>query len=326
MKLRSLVIASVALALSVVVFGAFVRLKDAGLSCPDWPGCYGNWVVPAEADISLAQERYPQRPLEPGKAWIEMSHRYLAGLLGLLILAIAIVAVRHRARLSRRAVILAVVLMPLLLLQAVLGMWTVTQLLRPVIVVAHLSGGMSILLLLWLLRLASGRNPGPNPATALKALRWGALGGLLLLAVQIGLGGWTSANYAALACGSFPGCRPDAWWPADVTFIEVFQSGWRNADVAGAIHMTHRGGALVTALGLGVLSWRAWRHEATRSWAQGLAAALVIQIGVGVSSVFLHWPLALAVLHNALAAVLLLLAGGLWYATLRSPGIAAVPA
>ena len=196
------------LAFCVVVLGAYVRLSDAGLGCPDWPGCYGKLLVPqAQAAIDAANQAYPDRPLEQHKAWKEMIHRYLASFLGLVIIVIVLLTWRER----RRGVSLQLPywLLVLVILQGLLGMWTVTLLVKPAIVLLHLVGGFATLSLLWWLYLSTGRRDSPNVSRGLGRV---AIIGLLFLCVQILLGGWTSTNYAALSCPDFPTCQTK-WWP-----------------------------------------------------------------------------------------------------------------
>ena len=298
-------IARLALALCfiVVVLGAWVRLTDAGLGCPDWPGCYGQILVP---DDPMAAADY-ERPLETGKAWREMIHRYAASTLGLLIVILAFLAWRNRVD-PRHPFVLPLVLTGLVIFQGLLGMWTVTLLLKPVIVMAHLLGGMTTLaLLFWLTR------PVPTGPSQ-PELRIFAAFGLAILALQIALGGWVSTNYAALACPDFPTCQTQ-WWPG-MDFATGF-TPWHGLgiDYEGgildnasrvAIHVTHRIGAIVTALVLGLLAWRAWKEPGLERAARYVAVALVAQLAIGVTIVLTQLPLSLAVAHNAVAALLLL--------------------
>ncbi|MGH8528548.1 MAG: COX15/CtaA family protein [Nevskiales bacterium] len=345
---RWLVLLSCALALVLVVLGAYVRLSHAGLSCPDWPGCYGRMSVPtASEQVTAANRAYPQRPLQAHKAWKEMAHRYVAGALGLLILLLALLSRRDESQqLPRR---LPLILLALVVFQALLGMWTVTLLLKPLVVTAHLLGGMATLALLFWLWLEIPPNPplqkggdggfshslrrdrdvyfsmlreheGVAPlhdASRPSGIRWLAGVALALLTAQIFLGGWTSSNYAALACTGFPGCHGQ-WWPA-MDFRNAFTL-WRGLGVnyeygvlehpaRTAIHMTHRLGAVAvslyfTFLGLLLLS-RRW----ARSWrfvGAGLLGLLALQMTLGLSVVLLHLPLPLAAAHNGGAALLLL--------------------
>lgn len=318
-----------ALAFVVITLGAYVRLSDAGLGCPDWPGCYGHLTVPeTAADHARAMQAFPDRPVEAHKAWKEMVHRYAAGTLGLLVLAIAVRSWRREAR--RRAspwgpsLLLAVVTF-----QALLGMWTVTLLLKPVIVTAHLLGGMTtlgLLVALWCRRVTGvplpKRAPGAGPMDAWSATSapsgWGGPRGLAALAlaavaVQIALGGWVSSNYAVLACTEFPTCRAGAWVP-ETDFRQAFhlvRELGQTADgqalpVAAltAIHLSHRAGALLVALLVAVLAVRLRRQTETRAEGALLGGALLVQLGLGVINVWGGLPLPVAVAHNAGAACL----------------------
>ncbi len=297
----------------VITVGAFVRLSDAGLGCPDWPGCYGHIGVPQ--DHGAAQGF--ARPLEQHKAWKEMAHRYLAGSFGLLILVMLFFAWRQRRRVSQQMV-LPIALLGLVIFQALLGMWTVTLLLKPLIVTAHLLGGMSLLaLLVWSL-LRQGNHLTQLPAGAQRGLLRGmATLGLVVLIVQIFLGVWTSSNYAALACTDFPTCHGQ-WWP-ETDFKEAYTL-WRGLGVnyefgvldsvpRATIHMVHRLGALITTgvmLVLAALLFALGRRE--RRWsglAVALLAALALQVTLGIIVVVAHLPLAVAVAHNGGATLLL---------------------
>ena len=300
-----LVLLAACLALCVVILGAYVRLSDAGLGCPDWPGCYGQLTVPHGV---AAQQAFPDKPLEAHKAWKEMVHRYFAGTLGLLILGIGAESWRGRGRLAVSPV-LPTILVGLVAFQAALGMWTVTLLLKPVIVSLHLLGGMSTLgLLVWL---AAERWMSPAPSNG-KLLPW-ALLGLLVLAGQIALGGWTSSNYAALACTDLPTCQ-GAWWPQTdfpSAFHLVRELGV-NADGSQlsmesltAIHMAHRLGALVTFLYLGWFGRKLLRVPRLAPWGRFLLGLLLLQVSLGVSNVLFGLPLPVAVAHNAGATLLL---------------------
>ena len=302
------------LALIVVPLGAFVRLSDAGLGCPDWPGCYGQIVVPdAQGAIAKADAAYPNRPVHPAKAWKEMIHRYAAGTLGLLILALAIVAWRRR-REPDRLLAVPTILLVLVIFQALLGMWTVTMLLKPAIVTAHLLGGMTTLALLWWVVLRESHLfGGPTPGTVAASSRllpW-VIVALVVVYLQIFLGGWTSSNYAQLVCSNFPTCRGGMWWPP-MNFAEGFNL-WHNLssltlEARTAIHMTHRMGALVVVLVVGSLALRALFQPDKRVRRVGIALLLVliIQVSLGIANVELRLPLPVAVSHNAGAAILLL--------------------
>lgn len=310
--------AALILTFVVVVLGAYVRLSDAGLGCPDWPGCYGRLLdVPNHADqIADANAAYPQRPVEPAKAWKEMIHRYCAGTLGLLVLALAVMAWRNR-RQPEQPVALPLGLLALIIFQSMLGMWTVTWQLKPVVVMAHLLGGLTTLSLLAWLILGQRHDRKSVVVEATWVLRYSALLGLALLVGQIALGGWTSANYAALACPDFPTCQA-RWWPP-LDFREAFTL-WRGLGVSYeggvldnnarvTIHMMHRLGAITVALYLGWLSWQliiTVRNRILQWVGSVIAALLIVQLGLGIANVVLRLPLPVAVAHTATAALLLL--------------------
>ena len=295
----------------VIIVGAYTRLTDAGLGCPDWPGCYGRMIISTQADyIEQASAFWPERPLQADKARIEMAHRYIAGLLGLMILTIAVAA-----RLNKQAARIRLLtggLLFLVVFQALLGMWTVTLLLKPFIVALHLLGGMAIISLLHWLTLELRPAPGPAP-TGFNLPPW-AVAGLVALVLQISLGGWTSANYAALACPDFPACQGKLWPPMD--FSEAFvlwqglgvdyEGGVLDGPARTAIHMTHRIGAVITAATLLTLALLALRTGATRPAALVMLALLFIQLSLGIANVVFNLPLAVAVAHNGVAALLLL--------------------
>lgn len=307
-----LVLATALLAFCVVVLGAYVRLSDAGLGCPDWPGCYGSLSVPqSESAIQHAQTAYPDKPIEAHKAWKEMLHRYLAGTLGLLILAIFVLGWRARKEI-KVSPWLPTLLLILVTFQAALGMWTVTLLLKPAVVTAHLLGGMCTLALLaWI----AHRHWGVASRRFLQSnnLRFWARGALVIIFMQIFLGGWTSTNYAALACTDFPKCH-GVWFP-DMDFANAFH--WirelgQDADGKAlqlsaftAIQWTHRVGALVTFIYLGLLGWRLLSQPQLKGLAYIMLILLIVQIGLGVANLILHLPLVLAVAHNMGAALLL---------------------
>jgi Uncharacterized protein required for cytochrome oxidase assembly len=298
------------LALAVVMLGAYVRLSDAGLGCPDWPGCYGRLVVPHPATSAEELGLEYTRPLEAGKAWREMIHRYLASSLGLICLGLAAIAWRNR-RDPEQPKLVPAALVALIVFQGLLGMWTVTLLLKPIVVVAHLLGGIATLALLASLgKWRSTRFPSPSPA--LRALGLAAAAALVL---QISLGGWTSSNYAALACPDFPKCQTQ-WWPAIADFKEAFVL-WRGIgiDYEGgvldhparvAVHFTHRLGAVLAAVLIALLGVSLVRESATRADGGAVLAVLALQLCLGVSIVWFGVPLGVAVLHNGVAALLLL--------------------
>lgn len=305
------------LALVVVLLGAFVRLSDAGLGCPDWPGCYGHLAVPqAEANAAAVNQAWPERPLEVKKAWKEMVHRYLAGILGLAVLALAVIAWRAR-RTPDQPVLLPLLLLGLVIFQAALGMWTVTLLLKPAVVSAHLLGGMATLALLLLLVLRSGGYLQAVPVRSGALLPAAVVVALVVLVAQIFFGAWTSSNYAALACPDFPTCQ-GRWWPA-TDFGEAFTL-WRGLGVnyeygvlentpRMTVHFTHRLGAVVTVLvilALAVCILRGERAPQLKRLAALLLVAVLLQATLGIATVLLHLPLPLAVAHNGGAALLLL--------------------
>ncbi len=300
-----------ALALLVVTIGAWVRLTDAGLGCPDWPGCYGQVIVPdSHADAAQRFDGdYAERPLEVGKAWREMIHRYLASTLGLVCVALAGLAFANR-RDPEQPLVVPFVLVGLVIFQGLLGMWTVTLLLKPIIVVSHLLGGLATLVLLASLARLRPR----NVVAGARDLRVLGLLAAAALVVQIALGGWTSANYAALACPDFPTCQTQ-WWPQIADFGEGFVL-WRGlgVDYEGgvlehparvAIHFTHRLGAVLAAVLIGVFGWRVARRAA-RADGVAVLGLLLLQLALGVSIVLFGVPLPIAVAHNATAALLLL--------------------
>lgn len=323
---RRLVYFSAVLTLIVLVVGAYVRLSDAGLGCPDWPGCYGQ-LTPAHAtqqiDAAVQAQGGDHGPVSIPKAWKEMGHRYLAGVLGLCILAIAVVAWLQRRHTSIR---LPIVMLVLLGVQATLGMWTVTLLLKPAIVTAHLLGGMSLLaLLVWLsteqwlaVQITTQtkiQTPSPSQSTVngVPGVRRLASVALGVVVVQIALGGWVSTNYAALACPDLPLCRGHVVPPMD--FANAFhvlrelgqtaQGAWLSVEALTAIHWTHRMFAVLVFFVVGGLAHRLARVANCRGLARGLAVLLLAQIAIGLGNVVLSLPLWLAAAHNAGAALLL---------------------
>ncbi|SHF34445.1 cytochrome c oxidase assembly protein subunit 15 [Microbulbifer donghaiensis] len=309
-----LAMAGCALAVVVVVLGAFTRLVDAGLGCPDWPGCYGHLTWPDEHhEIQSANAAFPHAPVQTDKTWPEMVHRYFAGSLLLLVGGLTVLAWRRR---GQRAFKQTHFLLALILLQAVFGMWTVTLKLWPQIVTAHLLGGMATLSMLWLIveRLRNkGRLIPAHEFRSLQKIRPLAFIAVVAVVLQIALGGWTSSNYAALACADFPTCHGQ-WWP-QADFQQGFNiaqqigpnylGGALESDARTAIHLTHRIGALIVSvlvLGLALLAWRA----GSRRWAVGLAGVLGLQVCLGIANVVMFLPLPIAVAHNAGAALLLL--------------------
>ena len=324
--LRRMAILSTCMAAVVVMLGAWTRLVDAGLGCPDWPGCYGFLTVPQTPEqLALAEARFPEHPVEHEKGWPEMIHRYFASSLGLLIIAMLWMSVRESRRVSVSAKYDVPVkhcagLLALVILQGMFGMWTVTLKLWPQVVSGHLLGGFATLSLLFLLalRLSVPATPAPMPlagnvASVLKL----AVLALVLVVVQIFLGAWTASNYAALACGSeFPGCH-QTWWP-HMDFAQGFNfmqsigpnylGGQIDNDARTAIHYTHRLGALLLTGVLLVLMYRIWKLHAPvlRQSVKILACVLALQLSLGIANVLWLTPLPVAIAHNAVGAGLLL--------------------
>jgi cytochrome c oxidase assembly protein subunit 15 len=330
-KYRKLVWLAVFLTFDLIVFGGFTRLTDSGLGCPDWPGCYGlaNPFL-AHEHIAAAEELLPSGPVTVAKAWIEMIHRYLAMGIGVLIMTLMAKAwiQWRRDRSAAFAPALPTALFLFVCLQGAFGAWTVTMKLQPVIVTIHLLLGMGLLALLaWMGGredyLVKPRQAGATNPASLRGVRALAVGSGVLLAVQIALGGWVSTNYATLACSDFPLCA------GQVVPAMDFEHGftlWRELGktAAGhylpfsalvAIHWVHRNFALVLAIALGVTVWRAWSHPALRPTARNIAIVLTAQAATGIATVFFSFPLAIAVIHNAGAALLVLLVTMLNYKT-----------
>lgn len=365
--LRSLALLAAVFAFGVVMFGAFVRLSNAGLSCPDWPTCYGKATWPGHAhEIVSANQAFPDRPFETDKAWREQVHRMLAGTLGTLVLALALIASWRKAwacaaviagalfaatgvvlymrgaytislLLSALAIGLpllaalglrrpgawrvSVLALAVVIFQAMLGMWTVTLLLKPVVVMGHLLGGITTFALLaWAaLRYAGVGADDDRYAALRKAVAFG----IVLLLAQIALGGWTSSNYAALACGTdFPTCLGQ--WLPPTDFHQGFVL-WRGVGVnyeggvldmaaRSAIQIAHRVGALVVFCYLGWLSHRVAR-QGLRRFGIAVAVALVAQVLLGISNVHFGLPLPVATLHNGMAALLLFTLLATWART-----------
>ena len=311
-SLLALSVFSFLLACCVVILGAYVRLSDAGLGCPDWPGCYGRLFVTEDMQGNVSDQAYPARRFNKDKAIKEMVHRYAAGVLGLTVFLLAVFSWRARHRQKTTAC----VLLGLVVLQALLGMWTVTELLKPLIVSAHLLGGMLALALMYWFILKQLPFGAVEPGQMSRIARL-SLAGLAVLAVQIFLGGWTSANYAALACPEFPSCRDGLWWP-ETDFREAFvfwregrldyEGGILEAPARTAIHLAHRLGAAVTFLVVLAVSLSALgRPESpVRLSAVILLCVLCVQVSLGIANVLLRLPLPVAVAHNAVAALLML--------------------
>jgi heme a synthase len=317
-KYRKLIWVTVFFTFDLILFGAFTRLTDSGLGCPDWPGCYGHAnPLQAHEHISAAQAALPTGPVTVVKAWIEMIHRYLAMGVGVLIMAIGAIAWRAWLKSERRDATfhpwLPTLLFGFVCLQGAFGAWTVTLKLQPAIVTTHLLLGMLLLALLaWL---GARQNPHAPVAPLALHLRVPAALAMLLLFTQIALGGWVSTNYAALACTDFPLCH-GALVP-QMDFTNGF-TPWRHLGKTAdgeylpfpaltAIHWVHRMFAFAVVLAVGWLAFKARRIDGLRATAQWLLIAVALQFLTGMSTVLLQWPLALAVIHNGGAAVLVVL-------------------
>ena len=334
MRWGRLVAITAFLTLDLIAFGAFVRLTDSGLGCPDWPGCYGQ-LLPTQAGAQINQAIADQGgthgPVSHGKAWVEMLHRYVASFIGVLILVMFVRALIDKYRDGRTAWVRASnefgsasvgIAWPLLLLvvvslQGLFGKWTVTLKLMPIVVTTHLMGGMLLFALLIWFWMRERQRAGETRAMTIAAtggvgpLVWFAL---LTVLMQIFLGGWVSTNYAVMACGELPGCdgqlKPTVAWNEGFT---LFRALGRNADgsflsidALRAIHWAHRLGALVTTVVVVAAAVALLRaHPALRRQAMAIKVALLLQIVIGISTVWFNQPIALATAHNFFAAVLL---------------------
>ncbi|HSV50850.1 MAG TPA: COX15/CtaA family protein [Burkholderiaceae bacterium] len=316
-RLQALTVLTLFLTFDLVLFGAFTRLTDSGLGCPDWPGCYGNASpLGAVAEITAAQSAMPTGPVTHGKAWIEMVHRYLATGVGVLILTLAVASALLRRRQPGKLPFS--LWWPLLTLlwvcvQGAFGALTVTMKLFPAIVTLHLLGGLVLLALLCVQAVRYGQATGAAPATPLApATRSWLWLGFALVVLQVALGGWVSTNYAVLACSEFPACQ-GSWWPA-MDFVQGFQL-WRPLGLLQdgthisfaaltAIHYAHRLMAGIVFVVLGLLAWRLSRTTALRAQAGWIGGLLLWQFATGLSNVVLGWPIVAAVSHTGGAAAL----------------------
>ncbi len=304
--------------LVVIVLGAYTRLKDAGLGCPDWPGCYGHFKVPAtQSALQKAADLFPGHVVEAAKAWPEMIHRYFAGGLGILILILALWAVARRIKDSDQPIFTPWLLVVLVIFQAMLGMWTVTLQLLPLVVMGHLLGGMTIAALLWWLGLSSGPILTIAESSMRHRLKPFAILGLLIVFGQIFLGGWTSANYAALPCTNFPFCHGSLFPTMDFAnafnFISPiganYEGGVLDSTARITIQMVHRYGAFITAAYIGGLAMCLIFSSGAaklRSLGWILFAVLCTQFLLGVLNIKTLLSLPVAVAHNGIAAILLL--------------------
>jgi cytochrome c oxidase assembly protein subunit 15 len=310
------------LSICIVMLGAFTRLTHAGLGCPDWPGCYGKLLFSSEQSLKSGQALYPDKPLDGNKALTEMTHRYVAGFLALSIFAIFVVALRKRRGQQTWPLLLPTLLLAVVVFQAMLGMWTVTLKLMPQVVMGHLLGGMSLVcglcwLCLSLQRIDISRND----------LRFGRLVGIgvLLIFIQISLGGWVSANYAGVSCIGFPFCVGN-WWQ-QLNFKEAFnvsihlgqdyQGGVMDTSARLTLQMTHRLMALIiTSYWLMMSVWLLrGASRPVKRWVGILLFLLASQVALGISNVVFMLPLPVAVLHNGVGLLLLLSSICLFYFT-----------
>ncbi len=302
------------MAFCLIVLGAYVRLSDAGLGCPDWPGCFGTLTVPeSQLAIEKAQHAFPDQAIENGKAWKEMVHRYVAGLLGLLILSIGYLAYRNK-KLLKVSILVPYSLLGIVFFQAMLGMLTVTLLLKPIIVSTHLIGGMATLAILTYL---SYEHFNKNSKLALKKsiIFYMARFVLILIFMQIFLGGWTSTNYAGLACTDFPTCHGQ--WIPDMDFknaFNIFRNLGQTSEGAPislnalqAIQWIHRIGAITVVIYFGYLSYVLMQYKQLRFEAILLLTILAAQFIIGIANLTLHLPMVLAVSHNLTAALLVVI-------------------
>jgi heme a synthase len=345
-RLRGLTLITLFLTFDLILFGAFTRLTDSGLGCPDWPGCYGNLSpAGAHAEISAAESAMPTGPVTRGKAWVEMLHRYLATGVGVLITVLMIASwIEHRRSRgsspntgSVASPWWATATFVAVCLQGAFGAWTVTLKLYPAIVTGHLLGALLVLTLL----AAQSETYVRRPLVLAPSLYRAALIVFGLAIVQITLGGWVSTNYAVLACTDFPTCQGGRWWP-DMDFEHGFTvlrelgigKGGEAIPFAAltAIHVTHRIGAIVVLAAIGWLAWRlfATRDAHARRFAMGLIGVATWQLASGLSNVVLGWPMVAALAHTGgaavLATLLTLLLARAHQARVMSPAVSDVPA
>jgi cytochrome c oxidase assembly protein subunit 15 len=325
-RLAALTAIALFLTFDLIAFGAFTRLTDSGLGCPDWPGCYGSASpLGARDEIHAAQSAMPTGPVTWSKAWIEMIHRYLAMAVGALILVMAIVSWLERRRLPHSPW-WATTTLVWVIVQGLFGKYTVTLKLYPAIVTAHLLGGL-VLLMLLAVQHEAFRDRVLVLARPLRRLAFAAL---VVLLLQIALGGWVSTNYAVLACGGFPSCNGQWWPPMDfgrgfTLLRHLGESGDGTLlpfEALVAIHYVHRAFAVIAVAVLLLLAWRLWQAGLRRAGG-GLAALLALQLASGLSNIVLGWPLAAALLHTAGAAALVLLLTLLLARSTPRPALAA---
>lgn len=302
------------MAFCLIVLGAYVRLSDAGLGCPDWPGCFGTLTVPeSQMAIEKAQHTFPDQIIENGKAWKEMAHRYVAGILGLLILTIGVLAHKNKKSLKVN-ILVPYSLLALVFFQAMLGMLTVTLLLKPIIVSAHLIGGMTTLAILTYI---CYEHFNKNSKLTLKkdVIFYMTRFSLILIFIQIFLGGWTSTNYAGLACTDFPTCHGE-WIPnMDLkngfnifrNLGQTFEGAPISLDALQAIQWIHRIGAVTVIIYFSYLSFTLMKYKQLRFESMLLLALIASQFVIGIANLMLHLPMVLAVSHNLIAALLVII-------------------
>lgn len=325
-KYQALVLFSCLFAVVVVGLGAYTRLSDAGLGCPDWPGCYGFLTVPKHlSDMSLVERNFAGAVVETGKAWKEMIHRYFAGTLVLMLLAIMLYSIYlfksqsvNPAKLKKHIIPLKlpIFLVLLVIFQAILGMLTVTMALQPLIVMGHLLGGFAILTLSSLLYFRITSKPIAGESTALIGYFSWCLIALVVLLIQIALGGWLAANYAAPYCVGLPLCSGD--WQQTFSIFDVFQLpspssnyefGVLSSEARQSIHLVHRFWAIVTATVIVFVAIRIWLQAQTRKIKNAsvlVVVAVICQILLGGILVYWHFPISIALAHNLMAAMLLI--------------------
>jgi heme a synthase len=329
-KYRKLVWITLFLTFDLIMFGSFTRLTDSGLGCPDWPGCYGQAnPVQAHADIRAAEALMPTGPVTVVKAWIEMIHRYLAMAVGVLIIAIMVVAWRQWLKSARQLInfapALPTALFFLVCLQGAFGAWTVTMKLQPIIVTVHLLLGLAMLAMLVIL--ASRHSIKPSVGASARAIFIPAIAGLALLVVQIVLGGWVSTNYAVLACTDFPLCNGVLVPPMDFGHGFTF---WRElgktssgdllpVEALTAIHWVHRSFAFIVIAYLAWLAYKAVKIEGLGKTGKWILIGLALQFASGIATIYLSWPILIAIMHNGGAALLVLLLVLLIYRSRLSP-------
>ena len=314
---KKIFFAAVLFAFAVVMMGAYTRLADAGLGCPDWPGCYGHIGVPKNEQAVAAQALYPEVLIEPAKAWKEMIHRYIAGCLGIFILSVATGALWQRRMDRSYPVILPLVLLGLVCGQAALGMWTVTLKLHPLVVMGHLLGGFSVATLLAVVTYKRFLCGAVCPED--RRLWFGAVLAIGMIAMQIILGGWTSANYASAVCFDFPTCQGHWWYAGHLSevfhgFLPIganYEGGVMSLGARMTLQLIHRYWGLMTFAYVFIWSMvlmLAGQAKTQKMLGLGLLLGISLQVLLGIFNVILQLPMANAVLHNGVALVVLMLA------------------